>query len=33
VLDPGTPEQFAAFIKEDTARIAKVVKAAKIEPQ
>jgi len=32
-LDPGTPEQFAAFIKEDTARIAKVVKAAKIEPQ
>ena len=32
-LDPGTPEQFAAFIKVDTARIAKVVKAAKIEPQ
>ena len=32
-LDPGTPEQFAAFIKVDTARIAKVGKAAKIEPQ
>ncbi|MGH8617030.1 MAG: Bug family tripartite tricarboxylate transporter substrate binding protein [Burkholderiales bacterium] len=32
-LDPGTPEQFATFIKEDTVRIGKVVKAAKIEPQ
>lgn len=29
----GTPEQFAAFIKEDTAKIAKIVKAAKIPPQ
>ena len=29
----GTPEQFAAFIREDTAKIAKVVKAANIPPQ
>lgn len=30
---PGTPEQFAAFIREDTAKIAKIVKAANIPPQ
>lgn len=29
----GTPEQFAAFIREDSARYAKIVKAAKITPQ
>ena len=29
----GTPEQLATFIREDTNRIAKVVKAAKIPPQ
>ena len=32
-LAPGSPEQFAAFIREDTAKIAKVVKAANIPPQ
>ncbi|MCC7487051.1 MAG: tripartite tricarboxylate transporter substrate binding protein [Burkholderiales bacterium] len=32
-LAPGTPEQFAAFIREDTAKIARIVKAAKIPPQ
>jgi len=32
-LAPGTPEEFAAFIVRDIANIAKVVKAAKIEPQ
>ena len=30
---PSTPEQFAAFIKSETARWAKVVKAAGIPPQ
>lgn len=29
----GTPEQFAAFIKKDIAKYAKIVKAAKIPPQ
>jgi len=29
----GTPEQFVAFIREDSARYAKLVKAAKIQPQ
>ena len=29
----GTPEEFAAFIKEDTGKIAKIVKAANIPPQ
>jgi tripartite-type tricarboxylate transporter receptor subunit TctC len=32
-LAGGTPEQFAEFIRVDTANVAKVVKAAKIEPQ
>jgi tripartite-type tricarboxylate transporter receptor subunit TctC len=32
-LAPGSPEQFAAFIREDTAKIAKIVKAANIPPQ
>ena len=32
-LADGTPEQFAEFIKVDTANVARVVKAAKIEPQ
>jgi tripartite-type tricarboxylate transporter receptor subunit TctC len=29
----GTPEQFAALIKEDTAKISRIAKAASIEPQ
>lgn len=29
----GTPEQFAAFMREDSARYGKIVKAAKIPPQ
>ena len=32
-LAGGTPEQFAEFIRADTINVAKVVKAAKIEPQ
>ena len=32
-LAPGTPAEFAAFIREDTAKIAKIVKAANIPPQ
>jgi len=32
-LSVGSPEEFASFIARDTANIAKVVKAAKIEPQ
>ena len=30
---PGTPEEFAAYIKSETAKWAKVIKAAGIEPQ
>jgi tripartite-type tricarboxylate transporter receptor subunit TctC len=29
----GTPEQLAAFVREDTAKIARIVKAANIPPQ
>jgi tripartite-type tricarboxylate transporter receptor subunit TctC len=29
----GTPEQFAKFISEDTATAAKVIKAAKVQPE
>ena len=30
---PGTPEEFGAYIKSETAKWAKVIKAAGIKPQ
>jgi tripartite-type tricarboxylate transporter receptor subunit TctC len=33
VIAGGTPEQFAVFIKQDTAVTAKIIKAANVQPE